>query len=196
MPDEKVLTQEETERINQVLEAFLHNVSPETIGKFQETHSYVWITLIPFLQLALSGPGKRRQTAFIGDAQSKKGNHESPKNLRCDSKLCDATDDGQCKEVGSCKSHENPNKFSPAEKIGLFCLCHLVTAEENRKLFRKEKILDYLICVQWFAKKCPEVNELIPNLEGFHHHEPPRLESIAKAYLSKCFGHKIMCVSR
>ncbi|XP_028395295.1 uncharacterized protein LOC114519372 [Dendronephthya gigantea] len=162
LPDKNIITQEETERINHVLETFLQICRPVTISSFQETHNYVWITLIPFLQLALSGPRKSCQTSINVDAQSIKD------------------------------SHKSPYKFSPAEKIGLFCLCHLVTTEENRKLFRKEQIVDYLICAQWFAKQCPDVNDLIPKLEDFHQREPPRLESIAKAYLSKCFGHNIM----
>ena len=99
--------------------------------------------------------------------------------------------DGNCDE-GIFSNHKSPYTFSSAEKIGLFCLCHLVTTPENRELFRKEKLDDYLTCVLWFAKRCPEIVELTPKLDGFEQLEPPRLESIAKAYLSKCFGHKIM----
>ena len=85
-----------------------------------------------------------------------------------------------------------PYNFSPVEKIGLFCLSHLANVPENRELFKKEKLEDYLICVCWFAQRCPEVADLTPKLDGFERLEPPRLESIAKAYLSKCFGKKIM----
>ena len=81
-------------------------------------------------------------------------------------------------------------QFSPAGKVGLFSLCHLTKSRINRELFKKEKLVDYLVCICWFAKKC-EGNSLVPELTEFEKLEPPRLQSIAKAYLAKFYGHRI-----
>ena len=140
--------------------------------------------MVPFLQLALAGPSKPLGT----------GNEERQPRPQVPVESRSETSSGN--EDGSASNNRGirPYAFSPAEKSGLFCLCHLVNAPENRALLRKEKLEDYLICVCWFAKRCPEVvdAELLPNLSGFERLEPPRLESIAKAYLAKCFGEKIM----
>ena len=151
LPEKNLLSNEERQNLDKVFESFLRLVSPLEIGEFQERHNYVWITLRPFLRLALSGPSESLET---GDRVT------SPAQYN----------------------------FSPAGKMGLFCLCHLTRTQENRELFREEELVDYLICVRWFAQKCPEVVGLIPNLGGFEQLQPPRLESIAKACLSKCFN--------
>ena len=186
LPEENLLPYDEIQQINQVIEAFLHVVTPSEIGRFQEEHSYVWISLIPFLQLALAGPSKllrteneRLQTRLQVSVDPRSEIGTQPGEKSCDAEISNNRGIG-------------PYNFSPAEKIGLFCLCHLANAPENRELFKKEKLEDYFICVCWFAQRCPEVADLTPKLDGFERLEPPRLESIAKAYLSKCFGRKIM----
>ncbi|CAB4018738.1 uncharacterized protein LOC113664598 [Paramuricea clavata] len=186
LPEENLLPYDEMQQINQILEAFLHIVTPSEIGRLEAEHSYVWISLIPFLQLALAGPSGSFGTA---NERLKTRPHVSvdPRSeigTKPGEKTCDA-------EISNNRGI-GPYNFSPVEKIGLFCLCHLANASENRELFKKEKLEDYLICVCWFAQRCPEVVDLTPKLDGFERLEPPRLESIAKAYLSKCFGEKIM----
>ena len=220
MPEDALLPYDEIERINQVLETFLHAVKPPEIGQFQETHNYVWITLLPFLQLALAGPIKYLETGhdrFPTRSQvsvklrpemenifleSSRSNQSSDKEL---SKIIESqvktkdkhetnsrNENRGDEEISNNNGSLRPYIFNPAEKIGLFCLCHLADAPSNRDLFKKEKLVDYLVCVRWFAQRCPELAELTPKLDGFEHLEPPRLESIAKAYLSKCFGYKII----
>lgn len=185
LPEEPLLPDDEIQKINRVLEAFLLIVTPSEIGDFQEAHTYVWITLLPFLQLALTGPSRTPETR----------NDIPPAHVQVpvdfDCKNSERVEE-KCERnfVESCRI--NPYKFSPTQKLGLFCLCHLVTSPENRELLRKEKLVDYLICTCWFAQRCPEVDEITPELDGFERLEPPRLESIAKAYLAKCFGMKIM----
>ncbi len=180
--------------------------------------------MVPFLQLALAGPSKPLgtgneelqpcpQVPEASRSEPNSGNVDGSENSRsdhsCDVELCkthgsqvenegesqtNSRNEKSCGEGISNNRGISPYAFSPAEKTGLFCLCHLVNAPENRTLLRREKLEDYLICVCWFAKRCPEVvdAELLPNLGGFERLEPPRLESIAKAYLAKCFGEKIM----
>ena len=183
MPEENLLSDEEVQKIDAMLEAFLNVITTSEIGVFQEDHNYVWITLVPFLQLALAGPSKVSKTGgeevqtcaqvFVESRSESNGQEDCDKGI---------------------SNHQETTAytFSPAEKMGLFCLCHLVDAPVNRDLFKKEKLVDYLICVCWFAKRCPDVVNLTPKLDGFQHLEPPRLETIAKAYLAKCFGEKIM----
>ena len=219
LPENALLTYDETKRIDKVLESFLHTVRPSEIGKFQIDHNYVWITLFPFLQLALAGPVKYLETECDGPPTRPQASVESrsevenetdeiARNIQSSYKELSKSIENQAKTEGNreknsrnekCCGEEFSNNrgslpyiFNPAEKIGLFCLCHLVDAPGNRDLFKKEKLVDYLICVRWFAKRCPELEELTPKLDRFEHLEPPRLDSIAKAYLSKCFGHKIM----
>ena len=220
LSEDTLLPYDEIERINQVLETFLHAVKPSEIGQFQETHNYVWITLLPFMQLALAGPIKyletehdRSPTRFQVFAKSRpemenkyqessrnnqSSDKELSKSIETPVKTEDKHDTNSRNENRENEENSNNNGslrpyiFSSAEKVGLFCLCHLADAPSNRDLFKKEKLVDYLVCVRWFAQRCPELAELTPKLDGFEHLEPPRLESIAKAYLSKCFGYKIM----
>ncbi|CAB3984387.1 Hypothetical predicted protein [Paramuricea clavata] len=189
LPEENLLPYDEIQQINQVLEAFLHVVTPSEIGRFEVENEAVWISLIPFLRLALAGPNgpvgtenERLQTRPQVSVDPRSEIGTQPGELG--EKSCDA-------EISNNRGI-SPYNFSPVEKIGLFCLCHLANVPENRELFKKEKLEDYLICVCWFAQRCPEVVDLTPKLDGFERLEPPRLESIAKAYLSKCFGEKIM----
>ena len=186
MPEENLLPYDEIQQINQVLEAFLDVVTPSEIGRFEAELGYVWISLIPFLQLALAGPSRPLGTENEG-LQTRPQVSVGPRSeigTQPGEKSCDV-------EISNNRGI-GPYNFSPVEKIGLFCLSHLANAPENRELFKKEKLEDYLICVCWFAQRCPEVADLTPKLDGFERLEPPRLESIAKAYLSKCFGEKIM----
>ncbi|CAB3998561.1 uncharacterized protein LOC113664598 [Paramuricea clavata] len=183
LPEEK-LPYDEIQQINQVLEAFLHVVTPSEIGRYEAKHTYVWISLIPFLRLALAGPSRPLETE----------NRQVRPQVSVDPCLEIGTQPGEksCDTEISNNRGIGPYNFSPVEKIGLFCLCHLANSPDNRELFKKEKLEDYLICVCWFTQRCPEVADLTPKLDGFERLEPPRLESIAKAYLSKCFGEKIM----
>ena len=206
LPEDTLLPYYEIERINQVLETFLHAVKPPEIGQFLESYNYIWITLLPFLRLALAGPIKYLETRHDRSptrSQEVSRSNQSPdkelsKSIESQVKSEDKHDTNSRNENRSDEEISNQNGslrpyiFNPAEKIGLFCLCHLADAPSNRELFKKEKLVDYLVCMRWFAQRCPELAELTPKLDGFEHLEPPRLESIAKAYLSKCFGYKIM----
>lgn len=173
LPEENLLKSSEIENINQVLEVFIQIFKPSDIGDFEEEHSFTWITLIPFVQLAMSGP---KCVQVLNSTKEK------------------------CQEICKAKSSSDKEKcrtpyiFSPAEKLGLFSLCHLVNVDVNREICKKERIIDYIICVRWFALRCSatDVIALSPNLDHFGRLEPPRLESIAKAYLSKCFGHRMI----
>lgn len=220
LPEDTPLPRDEIKRIDQVLESFLRAVKPAEIGQFQKIRNYVWITLLPFLQLALAGPIKYLETGYDRSPtrsqvsvasrlvmenkflQSSRNNQSFDKEFskRIESQI-KTEDMHETNSRNEKRGHEEisnnngslrPYVFNPAEKLGLFCLCHLADAPSNRDLFKKEKLVDYLVCVRWFAQRCPELAELKPKLGGFEHLEPPRLESIARAYLSKCFGHKIM----
>jgi hypothetical protein len=186
LPEENLLPYDEIQQINQVLEAFLHVVTPFKIGRYEVENGTVWISLIPFLRLALAGPS--------GPVGTENGGLQTRPQVSVDprSEIKSPSDEKSCDAEISNNRGIGPYNFSPAEKIGLFCLCHLANVPEHRELFKKEKLEDYLICVCWFAQRCPEVADLTPKLDGFERLEPPRLESIAKAYLSKCFGEKIM----
>jgi hypothetical protein len=160
LPKKNLLSDDEIQQIDNMLEAFLTEVTPHEIYNFQRAHGYVWLSLLPFVQLALAGPSKALGT------------------------------EDETEEI-------SPYAFSSAEKMGLFCLRHLVYDQEDREQFKKEELTGYLICVCWFAKRCPNLAELIPKLEQFEQLQPPRLGTIAKAYLLKCFGktHLSKCFS-
>ena len=217
LPEENLLSEEEVLIIDDMLEAFLNIITTSEIGEFQKNHNYVWITLVPFLQLALAGPSKVSKTGdekyqtcaqvSVESLSNNDGQKNSRSNPSGDAELCQISEsqaeleeqsenvsrnENQCNKGISNHQETTPYTFSPAEKMGLFCLCHLVNAPENRDLFKKEKLEDYLVCISWFAKRCPDVVKLTPKLDGFQHLEPPRLEIIAKAYLAKCFGEKVM----
>ena len=149
LPDENILTAQEKSCINEVIEKFLLLHTPSEVGNFEAAYSYVWISLVPFVQLALSS--------------------------------CN---------VKTFQSGQAVPQFSSAGKIGLFSLCHLMKSRVHRKVFKMEKLVDYLVCICWFAKKC-EGNSLVPDITEFEKVEPPRLQSIAKAYLAKFYGHRI-----
>ena len=171
------------------VETFLQISKPSVIGEYEEINECVWATLVPFLQLALAGSSKPLETSVESRSESSRNGHNSGEELYKTIGR-QGQNEGEFKEMRVCAS-VSPYNFSSAEKMGLFCLCHLANSRKNRELFKKEKLVDYLICVRWFAQRCPELEELTPKLDGFEHLEPPRLESIANAYLSKCFGRKI-----
>ena len=208
MPEKNLLPYDEINRVDQILETFVRVVKPSVIGQYQVRYQYLWITLLPFLQLAFTGPimyletghdrphfqnkfpkSSRNMQNFDGELSKSIGSQVKTENKReKNSRNEKRVDEETSNNYGSL----SPYTFTPAEKIGLFCLCHLADAPRNRDLFRKEKLVDYLVCVRWFAQRCPELAELIPKLDGFESLEPPRLESIAKAYRSKCFGRKLI----
>ncbi|XP_028395296.1 uncharacterized protein LOC114519373 [Dendronephthya gigantea] len=173
LPEENVLKSDEIENIDQVLEEFVQKFKPSDIGDFEKENTFTWVTLIPFVKLAMSGP--KCGQVLNGTAEKSQESCEAKNNT-------------------DTRKTRTQYMFSPAEKLGLFSLCHLVKVDVNREIFRKEKIVDYLICLRWFALKssATDVNDLSPKLDHFGELEPPRLESIAKAYLSKCFGYKVL----
>ena len=198
MPKEKLLPNDELQILDSVLETFLKISKPSEIGEFEVIEAAEWSTVVPFLQLALAGSSKPLETSVESFAVSSRNVQNSDEELY---KITGSQggNEGEIPDISrnekGCDKEKHafvtPYNFSPAEKMGLFCLCHLANCPKNRDLFKKEKLLDYLVCVRWFAQRCPELEELTPKLDGFERLEPPRLESIAKAYLSKCFGHKI-----
>ena len=200
MPKEKLLPNDELQIIDNVLETFLQISKHSEIGEFEEAEQCEWATLVPFLQLALARWSKPLETSVESLSKSSRNVQNSGEELY---KTIGSRgeNEGECpensrNEKGCDKENHvfssvTPYNFSSAEKMGLFCLCHLTNSRKNRDLFKKEKLVDYLVCVRWFAQRCSELEELTPKLDGFERLEPPRLESIANAYLSKCFGHKI-----
>ena len=92
---------------------------------------------------------------------------------------------------GSCSRVQRQYCFSSAAKLGLFSLCHLTQKSLNQNLFKREKLLDSLVCIRWFSMNCKEISNLVPDLMEMAIVEPPRLQAIAKAYLAKCYGYKI-----
>ena len=172
-------------------------VRPSVIGQYQVRYKYLWITLLPFLRLALAGPIKYLETGhdgpnFLNKFPEVQGSIESQVKAKNKQEENSRNEKRVEEEISNNHGSLSPYTFTPAEKLGLYCLCHLADVARNRDLFKKEKLVDYLICVRWFAQRCPELGELIPKLDGFERLEPPRLESIAKAYASKCFGRKLI----
>lgn len=179
LPEEKKFSSEEKNDIDAIMENFLSLHTPDEIGAYEISHDYVWITLAPFVQLALSCPERPRQ-------QSTEMMHQSDLVSASETlSVCSICGVDQCNDKHMLCS------FSVAAKIGLFSLCHLTKTKGNQELFKRGKLVDYLVCIRWFAKRCHIINSLVPELSGFGQLEPPRLQSIAKAYLAKCYGKKI-----
>ena len=147
LPEKKILTDQE--KINEVIEKFLSLHAPSEIGAHEVANRYVWISMVPYVQLALSS--------------------------------CN---------VKTLQSGQTKLQLSSAAKVGLFSLCHLTKSRVHLEVFNREKLVDYLVCICWFAKNC-EGNSLVPDLTEFGKIEPPQLQCIAKAYLAKFYGYKI-----
>ena len=147
LPNKKILIDQEN--IDEVIEKFLSLHVPSEIGAHEVAHRSVWISMVPYVQLALSS--------------------------------CN---------VKTLQSGQTKLQLSSAAKVGLFSLCHLTKSRVHLEVFKREKLVDYLVCICWFAKNC-EGNSLVPDLTEFGEKEPPQLQSIAKAYLAKFYGHRI-----
>lgn len=176
----EVLGDEEKCNIDAILERFLALHTPSEIGNFEAVHSYVWISMVPFVQIALSaiGPQTMESTETVHNNK-----YFVLKNISLE--ICSCS-------LNHSKEWHSQYSFSSATKLGLFSLCHLTKSKENQELFQKEQIVDYLVCLCWFAKLCGG-NFYVPELTGFGLLDPPSLKSISKAYLAKCYGHKLTC---
>ena len=98
---------------------------PQRLGAHEVANRYVWISMVPYVQLALSS--------------------------------CN---------VKTLQSGQTKLQLSSAAKVGLFSLCHLTKSRVHLEVFNREKLVDYLVCICWFAKNC-EGNSLVPDLTEF-----------------------------
>ena len=104
-----------------IADMILNRVRPAEVSAWEQSHTYVWVTMLPFLDLAF-----------------KSGRRLDRLSSHC-RKLANIDAVAMTTSIGS----------PTTQSLGVFCIDHLTMVEENRGVFVEERLVDYLFCLRW-----------------------------------------------
>ncbi|XP_031569592.1 uncharacterized protein LOC116304079 [Actinia tenebrosa] len=155
------LEPEVTEQIDGLLSSFMNEHSPKDVSSWEEKHNYVWVTLVPFVSVAFAGGVK-----------------------------CDAQETQNVKDETRYKYGRWPGT-TETQKMGVFCIKHMLYLKENCQLLISQNLLPYLICLKWQLKgplktDLEEAMQKLPDGKC-----PPSLSVIARSQLAYVMGFEV-----
>ena len=136
----------------------LDETTPQAVSEWEQSHTYVWVSLLPFLDLAY-----------------KSGRELTPIPRTC-------------WDIFSIPHHAIACGSQTTQAVGLFCVHQLCLVEDNRKLFIDEGLLGYLICLCWHLKDVNLRAQASGVLNRFGVLSPPSLRVIASSCLASYVG--------
>jgi hypothetical protein len=148
-------------QIDQLLSLFMSEHTPKEVSAWEEKHNYVWVTMVPFVSLAFAG------------------------GVESNSEGCDiARNETRWR-------HGRWPGTPQTQKIGVFCVQHMLHLKENCKLLVSQNLLPYVTCLQWqlkepLKKALKDAMQTLPNSKC-----PPSLAVIAKCQLAHITGFEV-----
>ena len=184
--------------VDQLVDKFLAKHIPSEISQWEESLSFVWVTMVPLVHLAFAAGKKLKNPA--DQTLCKSSNVESQcamhSNQPSDSTTTpDASTYGEksaalgrhsesLESLGRSVQQEPPWPGSMAiQRLGIFSLVHMLSIEDNRQLALSENLLAYLVCLLWHLNS-DDRDKLRTSLANFKSLSPPPLKIVAKSVLA------------
>ena len=181
--------------VDQLVDKFLAKHIPSEISQWEESLSFVWVTMVPLVHLAFAAGKKWKKPA--DQTLWKSSNVESQCAMHNTQPLDstttpDASTDGETsaaldrhsESLGRSVQQEPPWPGSMAiQRLGIFSLVHMLSIEDNRQLALSENLLAYLVCLLWHLNS-DDRDKLRASLANFKSLSPPPLKIVAKSVLA------------
>ena len=176
--------------VDHLVDMFLAKHIPSQISQWEESLSFVWVTMVPLVHLAFASGKKWKNPA--DQSLLKSTNVESQRAIQSTQSLDstttpDASTDGEksgrpSESLG--RSDQLPWPGSLAiQRLGIFSLVHMLSIEDNRQLAWSENLLPYLVCLLWHLGS-DDTDKLCASLANFKSLSPPPLKIVAKSVLA------------
>ena len=161
--------------IDSVISDFLDSVKEDQIFLWEESNSYVWISLLPFVQLAFS-PG-----------------------VCVDCRIQQASSSSVC-QCGK----DVVRGSTQVQQFGLFCLTQLCMRQLNCDMLVDESLMNCLRCLPWSLQSSDEQEQLSTKIANWFKSDryaavlsPPSLADLSLARLAPVVGfHEAYNVAR
>jgi hypothetical protein len=140
------------------IKALLDRYTPQNVSEWEQSHTYVWVSLQPFLDLAYKSG---QELAPI------------PQDYW---------------DMFGIPHHAFACGSQTTQALGLFCVDQLCLTQDNRKLFINEGLLGYLICLNWYIKDAKLQTQAVEVMKRFGVLSAPSLQEIASACIASYIG--------
>ena len=183
--------------VDQLVDKFLAKHIPSEISQWEESLSFVWVTMVPLVHLAFAAGKKWKKPA--DQTLCKSSNVESQCAMHSNQPLDSTTTpdaSAYCEKSAALGRHsesfgsldsvqqEPPWPGSMAmQRLGIFSLVHMLSIEDNRQLALSENLLAYLVCLLWHLNS-NDRDKLRTSLANFKSLSPPPLKIVAKSVLA------------
>jgi len=179
--------------VDQLIDMFLAKHIPSQISQWEESLSFVWVTMVPLVHLAFAVGKKWKNPA--DQAIWKSTNVESQCAIQSTQPLestttLEASTDGEKSAASDRHSESSSRSDQPpwpgsmaTQRLGIFSLVHMLSIEDNRQLALSENLLPYLVCLLWHLNS-DDRDKLRASLANFKSLSPPPLKIAAKSVLT------------
>ncbi|KAL9952290.1 hypothetical protein ACROYT_G039525 [Oculina patagonica] len=179
--------------VDELIDMFLARHVPDEISQWEESLSFVWVTMVPLVHLAFAAgeEWKKRAHRTVWKSENVEGQSatNSTPSLESSTTL-DAYIDRE-NSVASGRSEiklkKNEKVFwpgSPAtQKLGIFSLVHMLSIKDNRQLALTQNLVPYLVCLTWHLSS-DKKEMLSAGLANFKSVSAPSLKIAAKSVLA------------
>ena len=167
--------------VDQLIDMFLAKHFPSEISQWEESLSFVWVTIVPLVHLAFAA-GKKWKNATDAIQSTQPLDHTATLDASTDGDNSAAFGGRHSESLG--RSHQPLWPGSMAtQRLGIFSLVHMLSIEDNRQLALSENLLPYLVCLLWHLSR-GEREKLSASLANFKSLSPPPLKIAAKSVLA------------
>lgn len=180
--------------VDKLINMFLARHVPKEISRWEESLSFVWVTMVPLVHLAFAAGEEWKKLADPAVWKSKNVENQftthSTLSLDCSTKL-DAYRD--CKNPvasvgGRGEILDKSEQFSwpgslATQSLGIFSLMHMLSIRDNQQLALTENLVQYLVCLSWHLSG-KDKNKIRTSLANFKSVSVPSLKIAAKSVLA------------
>lgn len=184
-----------SDAVDHLVDMFLAKHVPSQISQWEESLSFVWVTMVPLVHLSFASGKKWKHPA--DQSLWKSANVESQCTMESTQPLDstttpDASTDGEKSAESGRRSESLGRSDQQAprwpgsmaiQRLGIFSLVHMLSIEDNRQLALSENLLPYLVCLLWHLNS-DDRDKLRASLANFKSLSPPPLKIVAKSVLA------------
>ncbi len=177
--------------VDELIDMFLARHVPDEISQYEESVTFVWVTMVPLVHLAFAaGEEMKKRAHWSENIEGQSATYSTP-SLESSTTL-EAHIDREnsvasgCSEIQLKRNVKVSWPGSPAtQKLGLFSLEHMLSGsmEDNRQLASTENLVPYLVCLSWHLSS-DKKNMLSASLADFKSVSVPSLKIAAKSALA------------
>lgn len=179
--------------VDHLVDMFLAKHVPSQISQWEESLSFVWVTMVPLVHLAFASGKKWKNPTdqTLWNTTNVESQCAMQSNQLVDSTTTpDASTDGEksaapgrpSESLGRSDQLNWPGSLA-IQRLGIFSLVHMLSIEDNQRLALSENLLPYLVCLLWHLDS-DDRDKLGASLANFKSLTPPPLKIVAKSVLA------------